>query len=221
MNEKLLKNLCFLFFISFLSTNTYAETIYTLGTNNFKLINPSETRNIIGNTQIIGNTVECVTSKRILFGSDNNLACSNDLKKNDNNYIIKYIDIDKDTSTFNSSSATLQLPNTYSDIAWVGLFWQGHINNYSYQSSIKSKYSNYYYNYYIQNNYYDYFYNKDYGSDSDAIYFNVSNDYTNNNIKQTKANQLLLKVGNSQYTTITADKLNYLKSSRKIGLKKY
>ena len=98
----------------------------------FKLINPLETRNIIGNYVIAGNTVECVTDKTDSFDG----TCQNDrFEYYNNHYIVKYIDIDSSSKTWNSSSASFTLPNSYmpssdgKNIVWAGLFWQGNVNN--------------------------------------------------------------------------------------------
>ncbi|MBA1438423.1 MAG: hypothetical protein FAF05_05495 [Epsilonproteobacteria bacterium] len=157
----------------------------------FSLVNPKETQNIIGNTQIIGNTVECVTPYYYYSGysysvptSSNALRsahCDNNLDHNDNNHFIKYIDIDNDANTFNSSSATIKIPGTYKKIAWAGLFWQGHINDTSYL--------------YYSNG------------------WTMSTDFTQhvaNNFANGTSNTVKLNIANKGYTTVTAEKYNYL-----------
>ena len=199
--------ICFLLFFPFILS---ASTTYTEGIIDFSLINPSNTRNIIGNTEVIGNTVECVTSSFHITSYDySNLNCSNDLNKNDNNYIIKYIDIDNNSSTFNSSTATIHFPSTFQEIAWVGLFWQGHINNTSYQYSTTS--TTYNYSPYAGWDYYYIFsaYVYDVG-----LNFGRSHDLTNNDIHDTNANKLLFKINTNNYINVEADKLNYIYNSR-------
>jgi len=215
--KKFLLKIFYIFTLFPIFTSSLYATIYESGTKEFELINPADTRNIIGNTQIIGNTVECVTSSFRVTSSDySSLDCSNDLDKNDNNYIVKYIDIDSDLTTFNSSTATLQLPNTYKEIAWAGLYWQGHINNYSYYSST----TNDTYNSDPYNGW-DYYYLYESYEYNVGLNYNGSNDFTDNDIKKTTANSIKLKIGSSSYTTVTADNLNYLNSSRPIGNTKY
>ena len=121
------------------------ETDFQSGVQDFVLINPIHTRNMVGNYAILGNTVECITTTRGDSGSSidpdhfDNATCTNDRAYNDNNYIAKYIDIDGTSGigapTWNSSSSNFTLPDTYNEqdsgrgIAWAGLFWQGAINN--------------------------------------------------------------------------------------------
>lgn len=156
-------------------------TAYNNNIRKFELINPSDTQNIIGNTQIIGNTVQCVTTTEAKNQSSTDyskLTCTTEAKATNNNYIVKHINSDSNTSTFNSSSATIQFPATYKEIVWAGLFWQGNLNNDSRMA-------------YSSRNY---------------IY---SNDLPTKDIKDTNANSVKLKIGSGEYTTITAQKLDY------------
>ncbi|CAI6150083.1 MAG: hypothetical protein SPLUMA2_SPLUMAMAG2_01682 [uncultured Sulfurimonas sp.] len=104
-------------------------TVYRNGTQDFELINSLDSQNIIGNTQIIGNTIECVTTTRTASSSDySKLTCDDTTGDfNNNNYTVKYINID--STKINSSTATIELPSTFKTIAWVGLFWQGSLRN--------------------------------------------------------------------------------------------
>jgi len=167
-------------------------TIYLFATNyiddyvSFQKINPDNTTNIYGNLLITGNTVMCVTNKNTATYSDwennyQNFECSNDLQNNDNNYITRYLDIDNDSSTRNSTSAIIHLPSTYKEIVWAGIFWQGHINNYSYL--------------YTKNN--RKFYSKDY------------DEFTDDDITKTDANKIKLKVNNNSYIDIIANEVDY------------
>ena len=107
------------------------KTKYSSTFKDFELINPLETRNIIGSYVISGNTVECVTDKNSTFDG----TCQKDSKYYNNRYIVKYLDIDTDSKTWNSSSAIFKLPDSYipkkdgKGIVWAGLFWQGNVNN--------------------------------------------------------------------------------------------
>ena len=158
----------------------------------FDLINPKETRNIIGNTKIIGNTAECVTpfyyKGSVSYNLPSSLSdlhnaqCDNNLDHNDNNYFVKNIDIDSNSTTKNSSSANVNLPATYKEIAWAGLFWQGHYNDDSVQ-------------YYSGG-------------------WHYSDDYTqqtSNNNANFNANFVKMKIDNTSYISIQAEKFNYLK----------
>jgi hypothetical protein len=105
-------------------------TVYASGNQPFVLVNPPKTRNIIGNYVIAGNTVECVTDQ----DSNYNGTCMNiyaegsSIRYDNNNKITRYIDIDGNNDTWNSSASNFELPGA-SSIAWAGLFWQGNINN--------------------------------------------------------------------------------------------
>jgi hypothetical protein len=157
-------------------------TVYHLGIRPFELINPTDTRNIIGNTQIIGNTVQCVTTTTVWNQTTtdySNLNCTTDIDITNNDHIVKNLDIDNDTSTFNSTSATLQFPATYKKIVWAGLFWQGNLNNGSLTSYI------------------------------DSNHYTFANDLPTQDIKDTNANQVQLQIGNSAYQLVSAQQLDY------------
>ena len=112
--------------------------IFSSGYADFYLVNPLRTRNIIGDFLVTGNTVECVTSNE---GNETNPydgACSNSTNDFNNNHIVKYIDIDGNSSigaqTWNSSSASFTLPSGFipdnsKGILWAALYWQGSVNN--------------------------------------------------------------------------------------------
>jgi len=118
--------------------------VFIQGYTDFALVNPPNTRNIIGNFISTGNTVQCVTDKLGDANESNsfNGACTNNPTINNNNRMTRYIDIDgnvtaKGQSTWNSSSSTFTLPANYDQqgglgIAWAALFWQGSINNKSF-----------------------------------------------------------------------------------------
>ena len=118
------------------SINVVLNTNYQAGVQNFLLINPVNTRNIIGNYIIAGNTIECITNDRgtnnypSTSASDFQGTCQDSMAYNDNNYMSKYLDIDNDSKTWNSSSSNFNLPTTQSAILWAGLFWQGVGHNY-------------------------------------------------------------------------------------------
>ena len=101
----------------------------------FELINPPNTRNIIGGYTIAGNTVLCLTNKTTGYATsesecvDTTVNGSNG-ERTSNKYVAKYIDIDNNNSTWNSSSSNITLPNSYdrqggAGILWAGLIWQG------------------------------------------------------------------------------------------------
>ena len=123
--------------LSFIGVFLFA-TVYHNGYIDFKQI---VKKNIAANIETVGNTVECVTDLKFAKKGDiKNASCQNDYTKYYNNkYLTKYINVIKNNSSiFNSSTAILKFPSTYRKIVWAGLFWQGHINNYSYQYSYTS-----------------------------------------------------------------------------------
>ena len=107
------------------------ETVITNGVElPFYLINPPESRNLIGDYKIAGNTVLCLTELTDGYGG----TCHGDTDYQNitsNMHVTKYLDIDNDPSTWNSTSSYVEIPNTYdteTGIIWAGLFWQGRIS---------------------------------------------------------------------------------------------
>ena len=96
----------------------------------FALINPASTRNITGDYRIAGNSMLCLTTSNSAWTG----SCIDDEDYTNNERVSKYIDIDEDNSTWNSSSSVIKLPSTYapgvngSGIKWAGLFWSGRIS---------------------------------------------------------------------------------------------
>ncbi len=96
----------------------------------FNVVNPSNTKNVQGNYTIAGNTVMCLTEKTSGYGG----TCGDvgyELLTS-NLRVSKYIDIDGEDTTWNSTSSYITLPSTLdmsssSPILWAGLFWQGRI----------------------------------------------------------------------------------------------
>ena len=119
-------------------TATVAITINTVYDNlhAFDRINPENTRYIRGNYAIAGNTVTCLTALTSGYAGVND-ACHGMTDYSDhtsNERVNKYIDIDSDGGTWNSTSSYITLPATYDPsagqgILWAGLFWQGRISN--------------------------------------------------------------------------------------------
>jgi len=111
-------------------TVTFTQTQTKDGFQDFLLINPPKTRNIVGNFAMAGNTVMCLTDHQNTYGG----TChgQNDYQEITSNlHISKYIDIDNDSRTWNSTSSYIELPDTYKEqndgkgVIWAGLFWQG------------------------------------------------------------------------------------------------
>jgi hypothetical protein len=174
---------------SYIAVGTITNDDVDYGYVDFTLINPSDTRNMIGNYAIAGNTVECITTSNSAFGG----TCTNDFNYNDNNYMSKYIDIDSNGGTWNSTSSSIVLPNTYDEtggIAWAGLFWQGNVNNYDDYSTNNQRRAT--------------------PNGSSAFNYTNITSSTNVNVKTTNANKILLKIDNeTSYVELSADKFHY------------
>ena len=151
--------------------------------DNFRLIDTSDNENkeffekryynnLKGNIKIIGNTV---LKSNTSDGSKSNAEIE-----------LHYVDIDNNSSTFNSSSATLDsivdsVPVDKSKIVWAGLYWTGYLHN-------------------------------DEGDDGIDDVFNFSaddKDEAQREIKNTLANQqVLLKIDNGNYINIKPEQVN-------------
>jgi len=115
--------------------NVVVETEFEADSHlGFEQLNPQSTQNVIGNYLMTGNTVLCLTNKSSGY-PDDTYICQDSTNigyydSTSNNYVAKYIDIDDDSSTWNSSSANITLPDSYEQnggngILWAGLVWQG------------------------------------------------------------------------------------------------
>ena len=107
------------------------NTVFTEGIElPFYLINPPASRNLVGDYKIAGNTVLCLTDLTTGYGG----TCHGDTDYQDitsNMQVTKYLDIDNDDSTWNSTSSYVMIPDSYNPstgIIWAGLFWQGRIS---------------------------------------------------------------------------------------------
>lgn len=77
--------------------------------------------NDYGDVAMIGNqSVTCQTAVANCIATQNNLT---NLTNND--FVATYVDIDGDSSTVNSSSATFVMPNN-STVLWAGLYWSAY-----------------------------------------------------------------------------------------------
>jgi hypothetical protein len=171
-------------------TLTVSDNIIQQGEYPFYLINPPETRNMIGNFAILGNTIECVTTSRNQFGA----PCTNNRNFNDNGYMVKYIDIDNDARTWNSSSSNFTIPSSYDDtdgpgIVWAGLFWQGAVNNFTNNGNNIQR--------------------RAFLNNGSVNYFNITQN-TAINIPQSGARHLLIKIdGDPDYAEVSSHTFFY------------
>ncbi len=103
-------------------------TDFTTGsTRAFELINPDYSRNVIGDYKIAGNTVLCLTEQTSGYGG----TCINDEDHTSNQRVSKYLDIDSNGGTWNSTSSYINFDAPYEPargIIWAGLFWGGRIS---------------------------------------------------------------------------------------------
>ncbi len=151
--------------------------------DNFRLIDTSNNENeeffekryynnLKGNIKIIGNTV---LKSNTSDGTKSNAEIN-----------LHYVDIDDNSSTFNSSSATLDsivdnVPVDKSKIVWAGLYWTGYLHNDKYDDGIDNVYN----------------FSRKYRTDA------------KNDIKSVLANQkVLLKVDNGNYISIKPEQVN-------------
>jgi hypothetical protein len=114
-------------------TVTAPETTYDTGFHPFELVNLTA-QNVVGGYEIAGNTVMCLVNKTTTYGTaaDPCLDGVANQSLTSNLRISKYIDIDGDAATWNSTSSYITIPDTYDvsrGIIWAGLFWQGRISN--------------------------------------------------------------------------------------------
>ncbi|GAB6074585.1 hypothetical protein [Nautilia lithotrophica] len=170
-------------------TSIFAATDYHEGFHDFEIVNPDNTRNIKGGYVIVGNTVECVTTHDDDFYGQ---CVDNDFSVNDNVRVTKYIDIDGNASTWNSTMATIHFPSTYNQkILWAGLFWQGNVNNkWSHDPQRRAI--------------------LDSNAQNGWRYVTGSRS-TTLDIENTDANKILIKIGNNNYIPIEAKTLYYYK----------
>ena len=174
-------------------------TQYSSKFKDFELVNPLETRNIIGDYVVSGNTVECVTDKNDSFDG----TCQNNRNYYNNKYIVKYIDIDNNDKTWNSSSSYFTIPNSFlkkpngKNIVWAGLFWQGNVNNSS--------------DFILGNRHYvNKQKRKDLDSNGNVITHNITPASGSIDITDTRANKVLVKVDSENtYHEITASRFYY------------
>ncbi len=167
-------------------------THYHASYTEFKIINPPDTRNVVGNYQIVGNTVTCITDSKNKFGA----KCVDNKNFNNNNYMVRYIDIDKNDTTWNSSSSNLILPDFFNEdandsILWAGLFWQGSVNNFYKEDNIQRRA-------YLKN--------------GKITYTYIDENSPDIEIPKSGADQILLKVDSSSYIPIKASELYYDKA---------
>ncbi len=176
--------------------DTVDPTVYTTGFHDFDLINPPSTRNILGNYAIAGNTVMCLTEKTTGYGGTCHGQTDYELITS-NMHVSKYIDIDSDARTWDSSSSYIDLPTSYKSnngkgILWAGLFWQGRF----------SKDTNYPMHYGMEN-----------GASYTLTEMGQGSGYGTIDVSTLEANKIKLKVDTGNYNDATASNVYTYSSS--------
>ncbi|MDQ7084289.1 MAG: putative Ig domain-containing protein [Sulfurovum sp.] len=181
---------------SFGGTNTATVTIqlatnYQYALQKFLLINPPDTRNIIGGYQIAGNTVLCLTEQYSQYGGTCQGQTNYQLETS-NRHVSKFIDIDGDSRTWNSSSSYVELPDNYEQrggdgLLWAGLFWQGRIAKDNGNNEDKEL------RYGIEN-----------GTSYDWVDTGRGSNYNTVSIVEAEANRIKLKIDTEEYNDVTA-----------------
>lgn len=101
--------------------------------------------NIKGELVIIGNTSMLCNSKVSWAPSSTPTNGNTSTSSNAINdyYYMRHVDVDSDGSTFNSSSADLNLPVSADSVLWAGLYWHSYSNpNYAQSSGHANAYAN-------------------------------------------------------------------------------
>ena len=97
--------------------------------DNSRSFTPRYSTTMNGNYTFIGNTILC---EKNIDGT-----CKSDATDLNNKVFLKYIDVDSNTATFNSSEATLNIP-TDSEIMWAGLYWTGNVHVSTYDNDFRN-----------------------------------------------------------------------------------
>jgi len=173
------------------------STDYTT-TLGFELINPENTRNVIGDYAIAGNTVMCLTNKTSGYWTENEcLDTTSPGTRTSNNYVSAFIDIDGDNTTWNSSSSNITLPVTYDQqggygILWAGMVWQGRFPWDNDNAVEELRY---------------------YRDINTPVEIGDGTGVSNVTLTETHANQIQLKIDNGNYNTVIAKKVYSYTSS--------
>ena len=98
-----------------------------------------------GNITLLSNVAITCNSSNANCGTYQNQLPPTGNHNQDGNIVFGYVDVDNNSSTFQSSSDSLSLPNC-SEITWAGLYWSARVNtsttNYSDRNKVKIKTNN-------------------------------------------------------------------------------
>ncbi|MDR1614536.1 MAG: hypothetical protein LBS26_03100 [Campylobacteraceae bacterium] len=125
--------------IKYLPKVTVIQELANNGISDYEIVNPLSTRNLYGNIKSIGNSFLCITDYGDGTGGFNNLVnaglltkasgevCTKSFTETANYQQMPYLDMDSDSSTYNSAMARLSTPAD-SKVVWAGLFWIGMVD---------------------------------------------------------------------------------------------
>ena len=98
-----------------------------------------------GNITLLSNVAITCNSSNANCGTYQNQLPPNGNHNQDGGVVFGYVDVDNNSSTFQSSSDSLSLPNC-SEISWAGLYWSARVNtsttNYTDRDKVKFKTNN-------------------------------------------------------------------------------
>ncbi len=171
----------------FLFTTIFIPSSWADLVEDFVRVNPPSTYNVQGNYAIAGNTILCLTERASGYGGvchgmdDYELITSN-------MHVSKYLDIDNDANTWNSSSSFITLPSSFDTdaskgVLWAGLFWQGRISE-DKDSALRYGEVN------------------SSGSGYHFIETGAGSDFDDLDLSDTNADKILLKVNDGSYSTV-------------------
>ncbi|WP_152183385.1 hypothetical protein [Sulfurimonas indica] len=188
-------------FLLSLFTLLFACNGWSAVLHDFDKVNPADTYNVQGNYAIAGNTVMCLTEKTDGYGGTCHGMTDYELITS-NLHVSKYIDIDDDSSTWNSTSSYITIPTSFDTpstggkgVLWAGLFWQGRI-------SADSEYD-------LRFGYEDGS-GFSYQTTSDGTY---GSNFSETELLNTNADHIKLKVDSNAYQNVVADTIYTYNSS--------
>ena len=190
-------NKAFYFPLLFLFTIFFTVSSWGALITPFTRVNPDSTKNVQGNYAIAGNTVLCLTEKTNGYGGTCH-GMTDYQNITSNMHVSKYLDIDDNSDTWNSTSSYITVPTTFDPdpargILWAGLFWQGRISNDT----------GYYMRHGVENA----------GGGFSLTETGTGSGYTIPAMNTTGAADIKLQVNNGNYTDVTATTFHEFSSS--------
>lgn len=126
----------------------FAWIIFVAQNSFAQIVSPFNIRHQVnqkGNITLLSNVAITCNSSNANCGTYQNQFPPTGNHNQDGNIVFGYVDVDNNSSTFQSSSDSLSLPNC-SEITWAGLYWSARVNtsttNYSDRNKVKIKTNN-------------------------------------------------------------------------------